>query len=90
MSRPWWRDANKAWYATTIDGRQELLCKAPSKSDRKGRERADEELQEKLAVRKSIGHDATIVGVLEEFLESSKKNQAYGTYYGHRLYLQVF
>jgi len=33
MSRPWWRKTNKAWYAT-IGGQQELLCKAPSKSDR--------------------------------------------------------
>lgn len=87
MSRPWWRDANKAWYGT-IGGRQELLCKAPSKSDRKGRERADEQLQKRLAARKSIGHDATIVGVLEEFLGWSEKNQAHGTYYGHKLYLQ--
>ena len=35
MPSPWWREANKAWYAT-INGRQELLAKAPSKSDRKG------------------------------------------------------
>ena len=30
MSRPWWRKTSKAWYAT-IDGKQELLCKAKSK-----------------------------------------------------------
>jgi hypothetical protein len=77
MSSPWWREANKAWYAT-ISGRQELLTKAPSKSDRKGRDRASEALQKKLALRKSIGYDATIVGVLEEFLTWSEKNQAHG------------
>ena len=89
MSRPWWRKGNKSWYAT-INGKQELLCNAPSKSDRKGRDRADEELQRLLAVRQSIGHDATIVGVLEEFLTWAEKNLAQGTYYGHNLYLQNF
>jgi integrase len=89
MSRPWWRKTNKAWYAT-IGGKQELLCKAKSKSDRKGRDRADEELQKKLALRQSLGYNATIVGVLEEFLSWSQKNQAHSTYYGHHLYLQDF
>lgn len=87
MPRPWWRKTNKAWYAT-IGGQQELLCKAPSKADRKGRDRADTELQKKLALRQTIGYNATVVGVLEEFLTWSEKNQAHGTYYGHRLYLQ--
>jgi integrase len=89
MSRPWWRKTNNAWYAT-IGGKQELLCKAPSKSDRKGRDRADKELQKKLALKQSLGYNATVVGVLEEFLTTSKKNQAQGTYYGHKLYLQDF
>jgi integrase len=89
MSRPWWRKTNKAWYAT-IDGKQELLCKAKSKSDRKGRDRADEELGKKLAQRQNLGYNATIVGVFEEFLSWSEKNQAEGTYYGHKLYLQDF
>jgi integrase len=89
MSRPWWRKTNKAWYAT-IGGKQELLCKAKSKSDRKGRDRADEELQKKLALRQNLGHNATIVGVFDEFLAWSEKNQAEGTYYGHKLYLQEF
>jgi len=87
MSKPWWRENNKAWYAT-IGGKQLLLCKAPSKSNRLGQARAAEELQKRLAVRQSIGHNATIVGVLEEFLAWSEKNQAGGTYYGHKLYLQ--
>ena len=87
MPRPWWRENNKAWYAT-IGGKQLLLCKAPSKSNRLGQARAEEELQKRLAVRQSIGHNATIVGVLEEFLTWSEKNQAGGTYYGHKLYLQ--
>ena len=89
MSRPWWRKTNNAWYAT-IGGKQELLCKAPSKSDRKGRDRADKELQKKLALKQSLGYNATLVGVLEEFLTWSEKNQAKGTYYGHKLYLQDF
>jgi hypothetical protein len=73
-----------------IGGKQELLCKAKSKADRKGRDRADEELQKKLALRQSLGYNATIVGVLEEFLSWSQKNQAHSTYYGHHLYLQDF
>ena len=79
MSRPWWRKTNKAWYAT-IDGKQELLCKAKSKSDRKGRDKADDELQKKLALRQTVGFDATIAGVFEQFLEWSEANQATKTY----------
>ena len=89
MSRPWWRKMNKAWYAT-IDGKQELLCKAKSKSDRKGRDQADEELQKKLALRQSMGYDATIAGVFEQFLAWSQANQAAKTYRGYKDLLQSF
>ena len=89
MSRPWWRKTNKAWYAT-IDGKQELLCKAKSKSDRKGRDRADEELQKKLALRQTMGYDATIAGVFEEFLVWSQANQSAKTYRGYKDLLQSF
>jgi integrase len=89
MSRPWWRKTNKAWYAT-IDGKQELLCKAKSKSDRKGRDKADDELQKKLALRQSMGYDATIAGVLDQFLEWSQANQATNTYRGYEYLLQSF
>ena len=89
MSRPWWRKTNKAWYAT-IDGKQELLCKAKSKSDRKGQDKAAEELQKLLAVRQNIGHDATIAGVLEEFLGWSQANQAASTYRWYKDLLQSF
>lgn len=89
MPKPWWRDANKAWYVT-IGGKQHLLAKAPAKSNRKGQDRAQDELQKLLAIQQSIGHNATVVGVLEEFLTWSEKNQAPGTYYGHQLYLQDF
>ena len=89
MSRPWWRKTSKAWYAT-INGKQELLCKAPSKSDRKGQDRADKELQKVLAVRQSIGYDATIAGVLEEFLVWSQANQSAKTYRGYKDLLQSF
>jgi hypothetical protein len=89
MSRPWWRKTNKAWYAT-IDGKQELLCKAKSKSDRKGRDKADDELQKKLAGRQSMGYDATIAGVFEQFLEWSEANQAAKTYRGYKDLLQSF
>jgi integrase len=41
-------------------------------------------------MRQSIGFNATIVGVLEEFLTWSEKNQAHGTHYSHKLYLQDF
>jgi len=44
VPRPWWRNANKSWYGT-IDGKQVLLSKAPSKADRKGRDNAEKELQ---------------------------------------------
>jgi len=67
-----------------------LLCKAKSKSDRKGRDPADEGLGKKLALRQSLGFNATIVGVFEEFLTWSEKNQAESTFYGHKLYLQDF
>ncbi len=89
MSRPWWRKTNKAWYAT-IDGKQQLLCKAKSKSDRKGQDKAAEELQKLLAVRQNIGHDATIAGVLEEFLGWSQANQAASTYRWYKELLQSF
>ncbi|MGA2621993.1 MAG: tyrosine-type recombinase/integrase [Thermoguttaceae bacterium] len=89
MPRPWWRKTNKAWYVT-INGQQELLCKAPSKSDRKGQDKADRELQKLLAVRQSMGYDATIAGVLKEFLEWSQTNQSAKTYRGYKDLLQSF
>ena len=89
MSKPWWRKTNKAWYAT-IDGKQELLCKAKSRSDRKGQDKAAEELQKLLAVRQNIGHDATIAAVLEEFLVWSQANQAASTYRWYKDFLQSF
>jgi hypothetical protein len=89
MSRPWWRKTNKAWYAT-IDGKQELLCKAKSKFDRKGRDKADDELQKKLAMRQTMGFDATITGVFEQILEWSEANQAAKTYRGYKDLLQSY
>lgn len=89
MPGTWWREGSKAWYAT-IGGRQQLLCKAPSKKDRKGRERAADELQKRLALRQNLGHNTTIVGVLDEFLAWAQKNLTPSTYYGHKLYLQGF
>lgn len=89
MPRPWWRKTSKAWYAT-INGKQEFLCKAPKKSDRKGQEQADAELHKLLAVQQAIGYDATIVGVFEEFLAWSQANQASKTYRGYKDLLQSF
>ena len=89
MPQRWWRKANKAWYAT-VNGRQELLCKATSKADRKGQDKADRELQKVLALQQTIGYDATVAGVFEAFLDWSQQNQAAKTYRGYRDLLQSF
>ena len=89
MPRRWWRKANNAWFVT-INGKQELLCKAPSKADRKGQDNADKELQKLLAIRQTTGYDATLAGVFEEFLIWSHTNQAASTYRGYKDLLQSF